>query len=237
MTYDDLVSYLEDLLQINASNQTSFLTILPAALNDAEGRIYREIDFVNTRVQPVSATFVAGNRQLTIPVSVIVVQGIAALTPVTASTIATGTQNTLEPTSLDFIDFTWPVAATDADNPIPLYYAMLDATTAIVAPTPSDNYTAVVTGVTRPATLSATNESNYLSLTYPDILVAACMVFLSAYQRDFGNVSDDPQMGTTWESHYQKLKSSVMEEEQRRKGQSTGWSALSPAPLSNPQRQ
>lgn len=237
MTYDELVSYLENLLQVDSENETEFLAILPATLNDAQGRIYREIDFLDTRVQPVSTAFTANNRQFIIPDDILVIQSIAAITPSTSITIATGTQNTLEPVSLDFIDYTWPTALATSTNPVPLYFTMLDATTAIVAPTPFANYTAVVTGVVRPETLSDANTSNYLSETYPDLLVAACMVFLSGYQRDFGSMTNGPPgMSVSWESHYITLKQSVMDEEQRRKHQSTSWSPYSMAPLSTPQR-
>lgn len=237
MTYEELVSYLKNLLQVNSANETDFLAILPATLNDAEGRIYREIDFLETRVQTVSTLFTANDRQLTIPAEVLVVQAIAALTPSSSSTIPTGTQNTLEPVSLDYIDYIWPVAISDVDYPVPQYFSMLNATTAVVAPTPYENYTAVITGVIRPETLSVTNTSNYLSITYPDLLVAGCMVFLSAYQRDFGNMADGPPgMGISWEKHYQVLKQSTFEEEQRRKHASTSWSPYSAAPLSTPQR-
>lgn len=235
MNYTQLVDYIQDLIQINASNTASFDIIFPAALNDAEGRIYRELDFLATRAPDSSTTFTPNQRTLTIPSTVLIVQGVSAITPAGVAPDQ-GSRQTLEPVSIDFIDYTWPTAAGTAATGIPEYFAMLTPTTMVVAPTPADIYTVEITGIFRPATLSSVNASNYLSETYPDLLLAAVMVFMTAYQRQWGSGADDPAMGVTWEAHYQTLKMSTAEEEQRRKHQSTGWSPYSAAPMSMPQR-
>lgn len=235
MTYDELKAYLQNLLQVNAGNTASFDGIFPAALNDAEGRIYREMDFLATRDVNASVSFTTNSRSLTLPAGTIVCQAIAAITPA-PSIPSAGTRNTLEPVSLDFIDYSWPQEVGVGATGVPQYFALLNETTAIVAPTPAAAYVAEITRTIRPATLSDSNQSNFLSLVYPDILLAACMVFLSGYQREFANMSEGPQMGTTWEQHYVTLRDSVLPEDQRRKHASTNWSPYSPTPLSTPRR-
>lgn len=231
MNYTQLLSYLQNLLQ-DALPSTDFTNILPAAIQDAEGRIYREMDFLATRTTDSSTTFTPGSRELLLPASILVVQGVAAITP--AGVVpALGQRNTLEPVSLDFIDVTWP---NEALTDIPLYVAMKDAATIIVAPTPAAAYKADITGIFRPAPISISNPTTYISATYGDLMVAATMIFLAGWQRDFGGQADDPKLAMSWEGHYQSLKTSVYEEEQRRKFSSTGWSPFSQTPLAMPPR-
>lgn len=231
MNYSQLIAYLENILQDQAPS-TDFTEILPAAIQDAEGRIYREIDFLATRKTDSSAAFTPGNRELTLPTSIIIVQAVAAVSPA-GNAPSAGARNTLEPVSLDFIDCTWPVEATTG---VPKYWTLKDATTVIVAPTPAAAYKADITGIYRPAAISSSNQTTYVGGTYPDLLVAACMVFMTGYQRDYGAQADDPKMALSWEQTYQDRKKSVIEEDQRRKGQSANWANMSPAPLSNPPR-
>ena len=36
-------------------------------------------------------------------------------------------------------------------------------------------------------------------MRYPELLLCACMVFASGYQRDFGAQAEDPQKAVSWE--------------------------------------
>ena len=64
--------------------------------------------------------------------------------------------------------------------------------------------------------------------------LAASMIEASAWMRDFGGMSDDPKMALSWESHYQTLLKSALEEEARKKGQGPGWQPFSPTPEAKP---
>lgn len=243
LDYSGLTTALGDLLQIGITDASSptpspsvdFNNILPNIIGDAENRIYRELDFLATRTPNSSLSFAINNRSLTIPPTFLIVQGVSAITPALATPV-NGTRNRIELVSLDVLDTIWPQEVGTGATGIPQYGAMLNATTLIVAPTPNAAYIAEFTGIFRPDAMSSTNTTTYIGDTYPDLFLAACMVFATGYQRDFGSQADDPHMAVSWEALYQARKSSVMEEEQRRKGQSTGWSPYSPAPLSTPQR-
>lgn len=232
MDYNTLVLYLENLLQ-DQQPSANFTQILPAAIQDAEQRIYRECDFLYTRTVNATLTFVPGNRCLCLPSSIILIQGVAAVTPAITPPYA-GTRNQLEIVSLDFIDYAWPTSS--QSQSLPEYVAMMDSKTIVVAPTPDKAYTAEITGIFRPDPLSASNPNTYISTTYPDLMVAATMVFMTGYQRDFGSQADDPKMAMSWEQLYQDRKKSVYEEEQRRKGASSGWSQFQQTPLAMPAR-
>lgn len=234
MNYDTLNIYLQNLIQDQLPS-ADYTQILPAAIQDAEQRIYRDLDFIATRTVNPDLIFTAGSRSLAIPTGstdIIVLQGVAQISPA-GSTPSAGTRNTLEPTTLDFIDFVWPTEAVTGPSE---YWTLLNNSTLIVGPTPDQNYKAELTGTFRPAPMSATNETTYIGDVYPDLLVAACTVFLFGWQRDFSPSADQPGAPMSWEQVYQDRKKSALEEEQRRKGQSVGWSPFSAAPLSTPQR-
>lgn len=235
MNYAELYTYLTTLLQINTENSTDFDSILPLGILDGEGRIYREMDFLAASVLDATASFTPNNRNLTLPATIIICQGISAITPA-ATTPANGVRHALEPVTLDFLDYIWNKELGTGSTGVPQYFTMQSATIAMVAPTPDAAYVAEVNGIIRPAPISVSNPTTYISLTYPDLLVAAIMVFLTGYQRDWGAQSDDPKMAMSWESHYQAAKQFVMVEEQRRKFQGPGWNAYPPSPLTTTQR-
>lgn len=234
MTYDQLNIYVQTLI-VDQAPSADYTTIFPAAIQYAEQRICREMDLVATRSVQATTNFVPGNREYTLPTSVVtflVVQGVSAITPFGA-TPSTGKQNILEPASLDYIDSTWPDATVQG---VPDTWAMKTDTVIVVKPTPDQAYNAVITGTFQPVAMSAANQTSYLGNTYPDLLVAAVMVFMTGYQRDYGAQSDDPKMAVSWESQYQTLFKSALDEEERRDGAGVGWSAFPVTPEATPAR-
>jgi hypothetical protein len=64
----------------------------------------------------------------------------------------------------------------------------------------------------------------------------ASMIYISAYQRNFGKANDDPQMAVTYESQYQTLLKSALMEENRKKFEAAAWSSQSPSTVATPTR-
>jgi len=62
------------------------------------------------------------------------------------------------------------------------------------------------------------------------------MIYISAYQRNFGKAVDDPAMAVTYESQYQALLKSAVIEESRKKFEASGWSSMSPPVVATPTR-
>lgn len=218
-----------------------FANSLPNVIAYAEGRIYRECTFLATRTQNNSLNFTAGSRSLdltTITPTLVVPEGLAMITPVSTAPVA-GTRQPFDNCSLDVMDIFWPQESITVD-PSTIQsgrmWAMKDDHTIVVGPTPDKNYTAEVTGLFQPVPLSAANTSTYISTVYPDLLIAASMIFVSGLLRDFGAQTEDPRMSESWESQYGKLVLSTVLEEQRRRGQGVGWSASMPTPLAKPPR-
>lgn len=219
---------------------TDFTNILPQAINYAEDRIYREMVFLATRAQDASLMFTPGSRTLglqSMTTVIIVPEGLSAITPLGALP-ALGTRLGFGWATLDFIDVCWPTesltqAPALSDN---RWWTMRDAQTIICSPTMDQAYVAEVTGLFRPLQLSAANPNTYLTTSYPDLMLAASMIFMSAYLRNFGAQADNPQMSQSWEAQYKVLAASATLEEQRRRGQGQGWSQNAPTPLATPQR-
>lgn len=235
LTYATFVTTIANLLPVSASD-AGFVAMLPNMIDDAEQRLYRELDLLDTSARDSSAALVAGNRNFTSPVTLgefIVTDEVNVITPAGTSNPESGTRNQLIPASNEVLNALWPSVA---GSTVPQYFAMVTQGMIIVGPWPDASYQVEVVGTQRPLPLSASVTTTILSFHFPDLLVAAGMVFASAYQKNFGAATDDPKMGITWESHLQALLQSAKTEEARKTFTSQGWSSKSPAPLATPPR-
>lgn len=214
---------------------TDFQNILPTIIDLSEQRIYRELDLLSTIVRDTSAILTPNSRNFTLPQGsgrFVTTQGINVFTPFGT----TATRNQLVPSSRDYIDSAWPSETAATTPSVPSTFGMITDQTIIVGPPPDAAYTVEVIGTIRPAPLSPTNTSTFLSLYLPDLFFAASMVAMSGYMRNFGSQADDPKMAMSWDSQYEAFKSSALIEELRKKWQSVSWSSQSPSPLATPPR-
>lgn len=125
-------------------------------------------------------------------------------------------QQPLEPVTRDYLDFAWPSDASVGPNIPPVQWCPNDQATVLVGPAPDQAYAFEAVGTMRIPQLSPTNYQNFLTQQFPDLYVAASMIFLSGYQRDFGGQSEDPQLAQSWENQYQLLLKSAVVEEARK---------------------
>lgn len=239
LNYGTYVSQTANLMVISSAD-ANFTTMLPGMIDYAEQRLYRELDPLYAQTTDATTTVSSGDRNFTLPGSSNVIAGafltvdqINIITPATA-TSSNGTRNPLIPTSREFIDTVYPSGQTV--TAVPIYYAMANPEVAIFGPAPDQAYTAEVIGLQRPAALSSGNSSTYLTNYYPDLFIAASMVFAFGYMRDFGRESDTPQSGASWEAQYQLLLKSALSEQARSKFESEAWTSNSPASQATPPR-
>lgn len=198
--------FLREFLVI-PENEEHFLNVLPNIIDDAEGRIYKDIPFLGLRKADTTKAFVIGTREIAIPDRMIATEQVS---------FADATeQKTLKERSLDWLNVCYPNRATTGT---PLFWARLTDHSIVVAPTPAAVKTIEFTGLVRPDPISATNIETYLSENYPELLQAATMVYGTAYQREWGASASDPQMATNWEGAYQSRLKSATEEESRKRG-------------------
>lgn len=229
INYTTYISQISNLMVIT-STDANFQTMVPGMIDYAEQRMYRDLDLQNTRVSDTTVSLSSGNSFVTLPTDqyIIVVEQLNVL-----SSSPSGTRTPLTPTTKEYIDFAWP---TSTATGVPIYCAPLNDTTFKVGPAPDQPYPLEVVGTIRPAPLSASNSSTWLTQHLPDMFIAASMVFASGYMRNYGAQADDPQMPGSWESQYNKLLVSAGTEEFRKKFQSQGWSPMTPNPVATPPR-
>ena len=234
LTYDTYVSQISNLMVIG-STDANFLTMLPGMIDYAEGRSYRELDLLTTRIT-TTTTLSSGNRNVTLPTSAgtyRVIENVSVLTTVGQGS-SNGTRSPLIMTSRDFIDNVYPSG--QSNTSVPLFCAMNANTALILGPSPDAGYTAEIVGTIQPTALSSANTTTFLTTMLPDLFVAASMVFGSGYQRDFGSQSDNPAQSGSWESQYKALFQSADVENLRMKYQSGGWTHAQPSQIATPQR-
>lgn len=235
MNYTDYVATIANLMATDATN-TNFLQIFPSAQFYAEDRIYRELDPLAAQVVDTGAVS-ANVRNFTLPSNLgkfVVIRGINIFTPVSTTT----TRNPVTPASLDYINVAWPSETSPSVTTVPTNFAVLqqesDGDTVITfGPSPGAAFNVEVIGMIQPAALSDANPTNYLSIKLPDLLVAATMIYMSAYQKNFGAQSDDPRQAQSWEDQYTKLFASAAMVEGRKKFSAVSWTSESPQPVSD----
>jgi|ERR1035437_216121 hypothetical protein len=232
LTYNSFVTSLANLLVVPPTDP-NYIIVLPNIIDDAEQRIYRELDLLNTIVRDSSGVLTANSRNFTFPQHIIVSESLNVYTPVGATT----NRNQLVPVSREFLDAMWGNDAAPTPAPsVPNYYAMITDQTIIVGPPPDAAYTMEVIGTIRPAPLSVSNQTTYLTNYLPDLFMTAALVFGYGYMKDFGAISDDPQAPASWNAHYNSLMQSANIEENRKKYASQAWTPKQPAPLATPPR-
>lgn len=235
LNYSTYVSQIANLTVIS-SNDANFTTMLPGMIDYAEQRIYREGDFLATYITDMSTNVQANSRVFTYPTtsgSFLVIDQINIFTPFGA-TSSNATRVPLVVASKHYIDNVYP--NNSSGTGVPKYFAPARATTAILGPVPDQNYNVEVIGTQRPTPLSASNSSTFLTQTLPDLFIAASMIFISGYMRNFGSQADDGPMATSWSKQYDLLFASAGMEEQRKKYGSQGWQSQIPNPIATPQR-
>lgn len=225
----DYASYLSSMAQILAIVPSSTLEGSPLfarMIEYAELRIYRELDFIST-ITEGNRDLVAGTRSAQIPDEIFIANSASVITPAYTLPEA-GTRNPLQRVSTEFINFVWPSTATQG---VPLYYAMQDENTVVLAPTPDAAYKLNMVGIFRPDPLSVTNTSTFLTDNVPDLFVAASAVFgFGGINANYGAAADDPKSAVSWEAQYQALKEGVNMENLRAKAWTASWQPFSPSP-------
>ena len=246
MLYSDWVNIVgNDLPEqiLNPNTETPFVNGsrynfgIDRAIEYAELRMYRDAD-LDLLSERATITVVAnqGLRKLNIPTGMVLVEDVNIITPVGATPNTAGSsRNQIVPVSEPFMNRVWPSQDFQGQ---PKHYNRKDDVSILLGPVPDGAYSVEFYGTVRPQPLSSSNTSTVLTLNFPDIFLAATMIWWSMYQKNLGAVqSVGPLEGVTWEEQYQNLKKGAVEEEARKRFQSAGWSAEAPTTIATPPRQ
>lgn len=219
MTYDELVARMIAATAIDVASDDTWAGYLPAIVEQAELRCYRDVDFLATRAT-ASVTLAPGVAQFSAPADWLLGQGISLV--IAGARIA-----------LDRRDDGYLREYAGTSTGIPRYWAEPTAGTLLLAPSPDVTYAAELLYHLRPAALSATMQTSVLSLAAPDLLFYAVMVALQGYLKNFSAQSDDAKAAMSWNGMYAAVLPSVQREEGRRKGDGGFDTSAAPPPSLN----
>lgn len=204
-----------------------FAQILPACIDYAEQRCYRDLDLQSTTTSG-TLTVTAGTVFVSLPESpiVYVVESLFVSALAGGGAPPIGVSTMLTPVDKGFLMATYPPAYWATAQGQPVFYYVQDQDTIQLGPCPDQAYTLQMTYTYRPVALSATNTTTILTQIFPDVFLAASMVFMAGYQKNFGSQADDPKMAQSWETQYQTLLKGALSEESRKKNESVEFTPM-----------
>jgi len=169
MTYAELLQKIRDYTEVGSTVLSD--TILNGIINDAELRIFRDVDSDNNR-RYATANLIASTRFIDTPTDAIIIRS----AQIVDSELADGNTNQdrefLQWRDTSFMSEFNPTAVTG----VPKYYSWWDKDTIIVAPTPDQTYIIQLNYILKDPGLSSTNTTTYISTNFPNGLLYACLV-------------------------------------------------------------
>jgi len=240
LTYNGYVTQIATMAVVNTTTvagvvqgvDDAFNAIIPQMLNYAEQRIMRDIDLLSA--------VTSKDYTLTINANMLSVSSNDFETVQTIAVNSAGTVYPMLPVTKEYLQ---NVYNSSTFTGRPAVFAMYggDASTGgntssiiMMGPTPDDAYSVTITGTVNLPTLYqnattalAGTATTYISTNLPDMLVMASMIYISAYQRNFGRMSDDPAMAQSYEAQYMSIMKATNVVEQRKKFGASAWSSMS----------
>jgi|TARA_B100000959_G_C14947177_1_gene610354 hypothetical protein len=167
MTYAELVQKIRDYTEVDSTVLSD--TIINGFIENAEFRVLREVDSDSNRSFK-TAQLVASQRYIDVPADCLVVRSAQIVD--SDGVASADNREFLEYKDTNFMSEYNPTDATG----VPKYYSYWDEDTLVFAPVPDAEYTIQINYVLKPAALTATNTTTYLSLNFPNGLLYACLV-------------------------------------------------------------
>jgi hypothetical protein len=167
MTYDELVTNIRNYTEVGSNVFTN--AVINTFITMAENQILRQIDLDVFKLE-VSGNMTLGNKFLAAPSDILTHRYLM---------ITSGSDQVF----LDFRDTSfmkeyWPNGASTG---VPKYYSVWDQNTFYVAPTPNAAFVVEMGYIYRPAQLSSTNTTTWISTNAPEALLYACLIQAYSY--------------------------------------------------------
>tara|TARA_R110000787_G_scaffold17222_1_gene54275 strand:- start:84 stop:737 length:654 start_codon:yes stop_codon:yes gene_type:complete len=167
MTYAELIQKIRDYTEVDSNVLTS--TIVDGIINDAEFRIFRDVDSDNNRRYD-TANLIASQRFIDVPADLLVVR----------SAQIVDSDGSSQPDNREFLEYRDTSYMSEYNSTgvtgVPKYYSMWDKDTIVLAPTPDATYEIQLNYILKDPGLSATNTTTYISKYFPNGLLYACLV-------------------------------------------------------------
>jgi len=209
ISYSTLVTQIRNYTEVD---DTVFTTdVLENFILNAQQRIFYDVPIDSDR-QEYQGTIAADVNTVRVPAGFVFVRGVQVFNS-TANSNEQG--QWLERRDQTFLSeyvgrLTGPEGSTASGADVtglPKYYAMFGGATGlsdttsgsiVMAPTPDANYVIKIYGNAMPATLESSNQTNYISLNFPQGLLYACLV------EAYGFLKGPTEMLTLYEQKYKQ---------------------------------
>jgi len=169
MTYDELVTNIRNYTEVDANVFTN--AVINTFITFAENRILRDIDLDVFKVE-VAGNLTSGNKFLSTPSDILTHRYLM---------VTNGNDQVfLDYRDTSFMKEYWPNGASTGT---PKYYSTWDQNTFYVAPTPNASFTVELGYIARPAQLSSTNTTTWISTNSPEALFYACLIQAYSYTK------------------------------------------------------
>lgn len=209
-----------------------FLAIVPQAIRFAEDLILRDLDLLSTVVEDDTGQLTANRRRFILPTD----SGTFIVTEQLLPIVNDVQQAPLLPTSRETIDALFPSEIAPSSPSVPQFWAPLDQASVLVAPPPDQNYTMLVRGTMRPASLAPdSDEGTFISTQLGDLFLAAeCEFLVGAWLKKWSPQAGDPGSAIGWRQEYKRRKDPALVQEARKKLQAQGFGNRLPSPVATP---
>lgn len=163
MTYDELVTNIRAFTEIDSNAMSN--TVIDTFILLTENKILRDVD-LDVFKKEVTGNLTPTNKFLSTPADILTHRYLMI-------TDGNGDQVFLEFRDTSFMKEYW---ADGSATGLPKYYSVWDQNTFYVAPTPDSNYAAELGYIYKPAQLSSTNQTTWISENIPEALLYGCLV-------------------------------------------------------------
>lgn len=160
MTYNELVDNIRSFTEVDANALPN--SIINTFILMTENRILRDIDLDVFKLESY-ANMTQGNKFLTAPSDILTHRYMM---------IQSTTNIFLEFRDTSFMKEYWPDGSVQGK---PKYYSVWDQNTFYIAPTPDQNYYVELGYIYKPAQLSSTNQTTWVSNNAPEALLYGCL--------------------------------------------------------------
>jgi hypothetical protein len=170
MTYDQLVTNIRNYTDVDGNVLSA--SVIDTFILMTENRILREVD-LDVFKKEATANVTPNNRFLTTPSGILTHRYLMLKGD-------DDNQVFLEFRDTSFMKEYWPDSAITG---IPKYYSVWDQNTFYMAPTPATNYVVQLGYIQKPASISATTPTTWISVNIPEALLYGCLIQAYSYTK------------------------------------------------------
>lgn len=175
MNYTQLVQAIQDYTQ---NDEATFVTNIPVFVAAAEQRVVLDIQLPDFQFNDTSIAFVSGTSTFTLPTGF--------LAPLSFAVIdGTGAYTYLLNKNVSFIREVYPLPTTSG---LPRHYALYDATTYLVGPTPDANYSTELNYIKQPESI-VTAATTWLGDNAETMLLYGALIEANTFMKGEDDVA------------------------------------------------